>query len=255
MQETNQPEPGGLTKTDRLIALTDGLFATVLTILVLEIGAPGPDPLWSTGQFINYLAKLSTSSLLSYVLTFLVAASYWQAHHRFFDFIPRTNQRLIWYNLMFLLCIGLLPFATNLVGTRLNLITWTAYCINIVLVGFTFTGECAYAATHGLFVREIDSRWTWHFYLQSLLTPGVFVASLVIAQIDLRVAAFFPILIIIGRIAINRIIPIDRPAPSPVVAPKRRAIREFFWSVLLFSPLFLFAYWLIWLSNRAPAVK
>ncbi len=255
MQETNRSEQAGLTKVDRLISLTDGLFATVLTILVLQIGVPGPNLNWSVNQFFDYVVQLSTTSLLSYVLTFLVAASYWQAHHHFFDFIPQTDQRLTWSNLMFLLCIGLLPFATNLVGTKLNIVTWTAYCVNIILVGVTFTGECGYAATHGLVIRETDPIWIRHFAIQSLLTPGIFLASLIVAQVNLRIAAFFPVLIFFSRIALNRFFPVERPAPVIGSSPRRKNLREFFWVVVLFSPIFLFAYWLIWLSNHAPAAK
>lgn len=255
MQESNHADREGLTKTDRLIALTDGLFATVLTVLVLQIGAPGLNTDWSIGQYYTYLTQISSSSLLSYVLTFLVAGSYWQAHHRYYDHIPITDERLTWFNLMFLLCVGLLPFSTNLVGDKFNTVTWSTYCINMVLVGVMFTGECAYAATHHLVSGEPEPKWASHFIVRSLVTPVIFLASLLVAQFALRVAGFFPLLIIVGRIVVNRIIPSESPVLMREILPRGNNLREVLWNIAVFSPLILFAYWLIWISNHPSASR
>jgi uncharacterized membrane protein len=255
MQETNRPEPAGLTKTDRLIALTDGLFATVLTILVLQIGAPGINSSWTAAQFFNYLTQLSSTSLLSYVLTFLVAGLYWQAHHRLFDFILHTDQRLIWFNLMFLLCVGLLPFSTNLVGAHLDQISWSAYCINMVLIGLMFIWEGTYAVTHGFFVANDQPHLATHYLWRSVVTPGIFLASLVVTQIDFRVAIFFPLLIFVVRAIVDRIFPADEQTGLQPVPGQRKPNREILWGIALFFPLILFAYWLIWISNYYHAPK
>ncbi len=255
MREVNRPEREGLTQTARLIALTDGLFATVLTVLVLQIGAQGIDTRWSAGQFYSYLVQISSSSLLSYVLTFLVAGSYWQAHHRFFDSISLTDQRLIWFNLMFLLCIGLLPFSTNLVGSKFNVVTWSAYCLNISLIGVTFIGECAYAASHTLVDEDAVPGWPRRFILRSLVTPGIFLASLLCAQFDLRLAGYFPLLIVAARFVTNRLLPSEKEVWLGGALLEKRPFREIFWNLVMFFPLLLYAFWLIWTSSNSSGTK
>lgn len=91
----------------RLLALSDGLFATVLTLLVLDLRLP-EGIVADMATFTRWLGP----HLFSYALTFLVAGSYWSAHHRGFDYIIKTERGVISYNLLFLFFIGLLPFST-----------------------------------------------------------------------------------------------------------------------------------------------
>ena len=69
----------------RLLALSDGLFATVLTLLVLDLGTPAA--LNAGGGNITAFVKEIGPHLFSYVLTFWVAGTYWLAHHRDFEYV------------------------------------------------------------------------------------------------------------------------------------------------------------------------
>ena len=91
----------------RLIALSDGLFATVLTILVLDLKLDLAPNAISTDIFHSLVALWP--HMFSYFLTFLVTGLYWLGHHRIFDHIVRYDRRLLWYNLMFLLIEFLTP--------------------------------------------------------------------------------------------------------------------------------------------------
>jgi uncharacterized membrane protein len=258
MQGTNSSKPFHLPDTIRLIALTDGLFATVLTVLVLGFHLPEidtPNLLINSTQFLKDIISLSPS-LLSYVLTFLVAGSYWQAHHRVFETIPRTDYRLIWCNLMFLLSVGLLPFSTQLVGaTRTGIIPWTVYCINIILIGLTFTIEWGYAVTHGLHEGETSQRWITHTLIRNLITPGVFLMSMLEAQFNTNLAYFFPVLIPILRISTNWVFPLEEPVQEAPSGRKRIFSKELFWGLAVNFPLILFAVWIIWSSNYHQSPK
>jgi uncharacterized membrane protein len=53
---------------------------------------------------------------LSYVISFLVIAIYWQAHHRVFRPIRSYDRTLLWLNFLFLMAISFLPFPTSLLG-------------------------------------------------------------------------------------------------------------------------------------------
>jgi uncharacterized membrane protein len=253
MQGTNSSKSTRLPETTRLIALTDGLFATVLTVLVLGFRLPeidNPNLLVSPTQFFKDIVDL-TPSLLSYVLTFLVAGFYWHAHHRVFENIPRTDQRLIWCNLMFLLSVGLLPFSTQLAGVaRVSVIPWTVYCINMVLIGLTFSVEWGYAVTHGLREGDAPRQWRAYMLVRLLSTPGIFLASLVAAQFNPRLAYFFPVLIPFGRIAANQIFSMPEQEGEAGLIRKGRPLTELIWVVAIYFPVILLAVWLIWFASK-----
>ena len=99
---------------DRIIALSDGVFAFAVTLLALSLIAPALSP----GALQNELASDLMGMLpvfLSYFVSFFVIASWWRGHHRVFTYIKRCNSTLISLNFYFLLCITIIPFLTNLI--------------------------------------------------------------------------------------------------------------------------------------------
>src|SRR5512140_498479 len=135
----------------RLLALSDGLFATVLTVLVLDLRIPDTLTV-NTGNMAEYVKWLGPH-LFSYLLTFLVTGTYWLAHHRDFDLIDQYDRGLLAYNLLFLLFIGLFPFSTasvSLPNFRSNSFAfyWAIYASNIILAGIMLTLTWNYAVSH-----------------------------------------------------------------------------------------------------------
>ena len=93
---------------ERLNAFSDGVIAIIITIMVLELKVPhGAD--WEA------LAKL-TPVFLSYVLSFVYVAIYWNNHHHFFQLVTRVNGAVMWANFNLLFWLSLVPFATAWMG-------------------------------------------------------------------------------------------------------------------------------------------
>ncbi len=88
--------------------LSDGVFATVLTLLVLDLRIP--ETLGTGNGNVIAIIESVGPHLFSYLLTFFFAGTYWLAHHRDFDFINQYDRHLLAYNLLFLLFVGLFPF-------------------------------------------------------------------------------------------------------------------------------------------------
>jgi len=111
----------GLSK-NRIEALTDGIFAVVMTILILDISIPQI----SSSHYAISGAAAGTELLkrlfdlwpkiLSFGISFVILAIYWTAHHRQFHYIKHTDRALIWINIVFLMATCLLPFSTSLIG-------------------------------------------------------------------------------------------------------------------------------------------
>ena len=165
----------------RLVALSDGLFATVLTLLVLDLRLPGTPAGGSTDPagFIRSVAP----HLFSYLLTFFVAGIYWLAHHRDFDYVAGYDRNLLAYNLLFLLFVGLFPFTTAAVSLGDFKSTqypfyWAIYSINIVLAGIMLTLTWLYASAHGLLDPQITLAQRRHVMARQLVTPAAFLISI-----------------------------------------------------------------------------
>lgn len=92
--------------TGRLDALSDGVIAVIITILVLELKAP-------TARGIAGLVEVLPTVLL-YLLTFVQIGIYWVNHHYLVDEAERVTHGMFWANLMFLFCLSLFPFAADL---------------------------------------------------------------------------------------------------------------------------------------------
>ena len=93
---------------ERLTAFSDGVIAIIITIMVLELKAPHGDD-WAA------LTKL-VPTFLSYVLSFLYVAIYWNNHHHLMHASPRVNGAILWANMHLLFWLSLIPFATAWMG-------------------------------------------------------------------------------------------------------------------------------------------
>ncbi len=93
---------------DRLLAFSDGVIAVIITIMVLELKVPHDATLAALGDNVPIF--------LSYVLSFLYVAIYWNNHHHFFHLVHRVSGGLLWANLHLLFWLSLIPFATGWVG-------------------------------------------------------------------------------------------------------------------------------------------
>jgi uncharacterized membrane protein len=96
---------------DRLAAFSDGVIAILITIMVLELRIPhGAD--WSA---------LSTvaPSLLSYVMSFVYLAIYWNNHHHLLHTVSRVDGLILWANSNLLFWLSLVPAATGWMGENL----------------------------------------------------------------------------------------------------------------------------------------
>jgi uncharacterized membrane protein len=90
---------------DRLTAFSDGVIAVIITIMVLELKVPhGAD--WNA---LRGLAPI----FLSYVLSFVYVAIYWNNHHHFLHTVTRVSGPILWANNHLLFWISLIPFSAG----------------------------------------------------------------------------------------------------------------------------------------------
>lgn len=117
----------------RLEAFSDGVYAIVITLLILDIRIPEVEPEALGGMLVKLLPQLFT-----YILSFFVVGLYWHAHHQVSVQVKQVNSAFIWLNLVWLLFVSVLPFPTSLLGRYpFQSIPLTIYGVNLILVNVT----------------------------------------------------------------------------------------------------------------------
>jgi uncharacterized membrane protein len=92
----------------RVEAFSDGVFAILITIMVLELHPP-------EGSSFEDLKPL-IPKFISYVLSFTYVGIYWNNHHHLFQVVTHVNGKVLWFNTLLLFCISLISFATAWMG-------------------------------------------------------------------------------------------------------------------------------------------
>lgn len=96
----------------RVLALSDGVFAIIMTLLVLDIRVPQ----LSAGASLAGALRQLRPSLTAFVVSFILAGMYWVGHRDLFGLIRRTDRGLVWLNIVYLLPLCLLPFGAGMLG-------------------------------------------------------------------------------------------------------------------------------------------
>ncbi len=124
-------------KHDRLHALTDGIFAIVMTLLVLDIKVPNlPHP--NNSLLIHSLVS-QYSIFASYLISFAVLFIYWRSHNFIVSIVAKNiDNNLVNINMLFLFLVGLVPYSTHFFGqfpdTQVGI---AVYALNIISIGLT----------------------------------------------------------------------------------------------------------------------
>jgi uncharacterized membrane protein len=193
-------------RVDRVLALSDGVFAFAVTLLVLDLVVPSLSQSASSTDLWQGLTK-EYISFINYILSFFIAAIWWNSHHRNFEHIRDSNTTLRMLNMFFLIWIALLPFFTKILDQYHNLqLSVALYATDQAAAGFFLTIIWLYASRNNHMIdknmtkREI--RWGT---LRNIIVPIYFIISIGISFIDTGLASFswyglIPIFIIILRL-------------------------------------------------------
>jgi uncharacterized membrane protein len=183
---------------ERLRTLADGVFAIVMTLLVLELGVEEIAKTSANKELIHGLLEMWPKFLI-YGLSFLILGIFWVIHHVLFDFIKRNDTPLIWLNILFLMFVALIPFSTSLFGKfGAKQITALIYGVNMLLLFNSGWAIWAYATgKHRLVDSDLDPDLIKGGSLMGLVYTLIIIPAIVMSFIKPIVSFYIYIFIVI----------------------------------------------------------
>ena len=104
---------------NRVEAFSDGIFAIIITLLVLEIKVPHIHEFNSTGELVKALSGL-LPKFIGWIISFFTIAVIWVNHHKIFKQVKHIDNGIFWWNAFLLLWSSFIPFPTAVLGDYPN---------------------------------------------------------------------------------------------------------------------------------------
>ena len=135
--------------TNRIEALTDGIFAIAMTLLVLALAVPD-----ISGPLSNMVVQNSLYNIIpsfyTLVLSFILLALFWSVHHRVFQRTKRVDDILLWINMIWLLFIVMVPFSASLTGK------YGEFSISHIIFNINMLGISIFLALNTFYVHRSE---------------------------------------------------------------------------------------------------
>jgi uncharacterized membrane protein len=134
---------------EHLTALSDGLFAVAMTLLVLDLRVPVSTAATAYSEHGLWRALLAMGpSFAAYLLSFTMLGTFWLAQHTLLGILGRCDRTLSWISLGFLFVVSLLPFSAALLAHYVHLrLAVGVYWLNILLLGAGLEAAARYGRT------------------------------------------------------------------------------------------------------------
>jgi uncharacterized membrane protein len=202
-----------LTKS-RIEALSDGVFAIAMTLLVLKLEVP--EHQHSNEEMLRQLLGLRPQ-FMAYVITFLIAGGFWFLHHLTFHFIRHVTAFLVWVNLLFLMFISLLPFSAGLMGHLfMHPVSQLFYFGNMLAIALLLNVHWRYAGSRGLLV-DPEASEAARITLRIGMTAAVFAICMITAVVSPEYS-WAPLWLLVIGFVVERVR--RRKQPTPLARAK-----------------------------------
>ena len=214
MLKNSTPRSQPIFGLERISALSDGVIAIAITILVLGIDIPENHDFTEQG-LMNFLGKLEPS-LIAYTTSFILIAMYWMQQHTIFKVLKGANQYVLWINMLFLFAISLAPFldkVKTLYGFDADVIMLFA-AINI-FTGIVLFGMWRYIIKHPELLKSpVSEAASKNISMQLLIIPAICLLAIPIGYIAPKIGTHVFSFVLVLYILIRKIDPEQEAVPD-----------------------------------------
>jgi uncharacterized membrane protein len=167
----------GELRLTRIEALSDGVFAIILTLLVLELKVPALKDHASVGELLHHLYE-ALPKFVSWLISFVILCKFWLNHHHILGLARHANYTMVWLNAIFLLGQSFIPFPTALAGEYpTNPLAVSFFGIVFAINTLLFLALHAYIVRH-LIKPELVTLQDPHGLIKGLVGPLSYLAAL-----------------------------------------------------------------------------
>lgn len=177
----------------RIEALSDGTFAIILTLLVIELLVPDKISSNTEAELIHILSDFGPL-LVGYVISFAVIIMFWITHSVFFGTLVKTvNRPLALINALFLGFLALIPFSAHMLGRYMEFpIAAQLYGLNVLILGIIVVALFEYAlSSKEVKTGHNDAHTIALVRARIYLTPMITFFGLLLTTISIPAALFF----------------------------------------------------------------
>jgi uncharacterized membrane protein len=140
---------------ERLGALSDGIFAVAMTLLVLDLRTPVKENIHSGADLCHALIAMSPQ-MVSYLMSFLTLSIFWNGQQAQLNRFEHGDRHLTWIHLAFLFGVSTMPFSTRLLAEFIEYPSaLICYWVNILFLGLVLFISWRYALGAGLVDGEL----------------------------------------------------------------------------------------------------
>ena len=176
----------------RLEAISDGIFAVGMTLLVLGLAVPLVKDVQSEGDLLNRLGGL-LPSIVTYFMSFLTLGIFWIAQQTQLSKTERVNRVFTWIHLALLLSVTLVPFSTALLARfHWSRVALVIYWLNILAMGLLLLAGTEYGLRANLYAEEHRDGVKRFFRRRIFGAQSLYVVAALLSYFDvhLSIAAF-----------------------------------------------------------------
>ncbi len=180
---------------ERLAALSDGIFAVAMTLLVLDIHIPSAEHVHSEAELLQALGALAPQ-WIAYLMSFLTLGIFWAGQQTQLNHIREGSRDLTWIHLAFLFTITLMPLTTRLLAEFIQFRSaLLLYWLNILLPGAMLYWSWAHVMKHGLVKDETPTEVRAAICRRVLIAQSLYAFGAVLCILNNYVSIAFIVLV------------------------------------------------------------
>ena len=195
---------------ERLAALSDGLFAIAMTLLVLDLRVPASRGIHTEPALWVALVKI-LPAFIPYFMSFLTLGIFWVGQQTQLNRFARSDRNLTWIHLGFLLAVSLMPFSTALLAEFITFrLALVVYWLNVLLLGVVLFGSWRYAWRAGLVKDDTTVEMSSAVERRIVIAQALYGLGALLCVVSTYVSIAFIVLVQLNYVIAPRIRPLYR---------------------------------------------
>ena len=196
---------------ERLAALSDGLFAIAMTLLVLDLRVPVSGAIHTDLDLWHKLVDLVLPRFIPYFMSFLTLGIFWVGQQTQLNRFARSDRNLAWIHLGFLLAVSLMPFSTALLAEFITFrLALVVYWLNVLLLGVVLFGSWRYAWRAGLVKDDTTVEMSSAVERRIVIAQALYGLGALLCVVSTYVSIAFIVLVQLNYVIAPRIRPLYR---------------------------------------------